>query len=30
MVKASPASPLEMIEPEFLFEFLIVALDQPA
>lgn len=30
MMEASPATPLVMAEPEFLFEFLIVALDAPA
>ena len=29
MVKASPASSFEVIEPEFLLEFLVVALDPP-
>jgi hypothetical protein len=30
VVEASPTSPFVMIEPEFLFEFLIIALDPPA
>ena len=29
VVKASPASSFEVIEPEFLLEFLVVALDPP-
>jgi hypothetical protein len=30
MMEAAPAAPLVMAEPEFLLEFLIVALDTPA
>src|SRR3977135_1205843 len=30
MVEAAPSSPFEMPEPDFLLEFLIVALDPPA
>ena len=30
MMKAAPATTLEMIEPELVLEFLIIALDPPA
>ena len=30
MVKATPAAPLEVAEPDLLFQFLVVALDPPA
>ena len=30
MVKAAPVSALEVVEPKFLFQFLVVALDAPA
>lgn len=30
MVKAAPAAPFVVVEPEFLLEFLVVALDAPA
>ena len=30
MVKAGPAAALIVAEPEFLFEFLIIALDEPS
>jgi hypothetical protein len=30
MMKAAPAAPFKMAEPDFLFELLIIALDAPA